>query len=51
MDPWVILPQERARYMEQFSGVGPTDGFITGNQARGLFMQSGLPPAVLAQIW
>ena len=51
MDPWVILPQERARHMEQFSSVGPAEGFITGGQARGFFMQSGLPPAVLAQIW
>ena len=51
MDPWVILPQERARHMEQFNSVGPADGFITGSQARGFFMQSGLPPMVLAQIW
>lgn len=51
MDPWVILPQERARHMEQFSSVGPAEGFITGGQARGFFMQSGLPPPVLAQIW
>ena len=51
MDPWVILPQERGRHMEQFSSVGPAEGFITGGQARGFFMQSGLPPPVLAQIW
>ena len=51
MDPWLILPQERMRHMEQFTGVGPKDGFITGAQARGFFMQSGLPPMVLAQIW
>ena len=51
MDPWLILPQERMRHMEQFTGVGPKDGFITGAQARGFFMQSGLPHMVLAQIW
>ena len=68
MDPWVILPPERMRHMEQFTSVGPKDGFITGAQvillypvpqmilypayqARGFFMQSGLPPMVLAQIW
>ena len=51
MDPWVILPQERMRHMEQFTTAGPKDGFITGAQARGFFMQSGLPPMVLAQIW
>merc|ERR1719435_631464 len=51
MDPWAILPMERERHIEQFTSVGPKDGFITGAQARGFFMQSGLPPMVLAQIW
>ena len=51
MDPWVITPQERARHMDQFSTTNPVDGFITGAQAKGFFMQSGLPPMVLAQIW
>ena len=51
MDPWVILPQERARHMEQFASAGPVDGFITGAQARTFFMQSGLPPMMLAQVW
>ena len=66
MDPWVILPMERERHSQQFMGVGPTDGFITGSQvthwtllagfnlvlqAKGFFMQAGLPPMVLAQIW
>ena len=32
MDPWVILPPERMRHMEQFTSVGPKDGFITGAQ-------------------
>ena len=50
MDPWVILPQERARHMEQFASAGPVDGFITGAQARTFFMQSGLPPMMLAQV-
>ena len=51
-DPWTILPDERARHQQQFQSVGPTpQGMINGNQARGFFMQSGLPPMVLAQIW
>jgi len=51
MDPWVILPMERERHSQQFLSCGPTDGFITGTQAKGFFMQAGLPPMVLAQIW
>lgn len=51
MDPWAIAPMERARHSEQFASLGPVGGFITGNQAKGWFMQSGLQPMVLAQIW
>ena len=53
MDPWMILPAERARHDEQFRSLGPnaTTGMVTGAQARGFMMQSGLPPMVLAQIW
>jgi len=52
MDPWTIAPDERARHQQQFQSVGPgPNGMVTGAQARGFFMQSGLPPMVLAQIW
>jgi len=51
MDPWVITPQERVRHQEQFNATNPENGFITGAQAKGFFMQSGLPPMMLAQIW
>ena len=53
MDPWMILPDERARHQAQFQSVGPntTTGMVTGAQARGFMMQSGLPPMVLAQVW
>ena len=52
MDPWMILPDERARHQQQFSSVGPNaaTGMVTGAQARGFMMQSGLPPMVLAQV-
>ena len=51
-DPWTILPDERARHEQQFRSVGPSpQGMVTGAQARGFFMQSGLQPMVLAQIW
>ena len=53
MDPWMILPDERARHEGQFRSVGPNaaTGMVTGAQARGFMMQSGLPPMVLAQVW
>uniref|UniRef100_A0A8D0FET4 Intersectin-1 n=1 Tax=Strix occidentalis caurina TaxID=311401 RepID=A0A8D0FET4_STROC len=36
---------------QQFHSLKPTSGFITGDQARNFFFQSGLPQPVLAQIW
>ncbi|XP_021964596.1 intersectin-2 isoform X1 [Folsomia candida] len=51
MDPWIVVPVERARHIEQFKALGPVGGFITGDQARGFLLQSGLPPPILAQIW
>uniref|UniRef100_A0A8C3DDX0 Intersectin-1 n=1 Tax=Corvus moneduloides TaxID=1196302 RepID=A0A8C3DDX0_CORMO len=36
---------------QQFHSLKPTAGFITGDQARNFFFQSGLPQPVLAQIW
>ncbi|CAG9763141.1 unnamed protein product [Ceutorhynchus assimilis] len=50
-DPWVIVARERARYEEQFKSLKPNNGIITGDQAKGFFFQSQLPPLVLAQIW
>ena len=52
MDPWKILPDEQARYDQQFAQLNPTsDGFLTGQQSRDFFFKSNLPPAVLAKIW
>uniref|UniRef100_A0A5S6K9B3 Intersectin-1 n=1 Tax=Xenopus tropicalis TaxID=8364 RepID=A0A5S6K9B3_XENTR len=42
---------ERAKHDQQFHGLQPTAGYITGDQARNFFLQSGLPQPVLAQIW
>ena len=50
MDPWMITPDERAMHAGQFGSLNPASGFIDGNGARGFFMQSGLPPMVLAQV-
>ncbi|XP_035390788.1 intersectin-1 isoform X2 [Electrophorus electricus] len=52
LDTWVISVDERAKHDQQFHSLTPTPaGFITGDQAKNFFLQSGLPPPVLAQIW
>lgn len=50
-DPWVVVARERARYEEQFKSLKPNNGIITGDQAKGFFLQSQLPPVILGQIW
>ncbi|XP_048865058.1 intersectin-1 isoform X1 [Brienomyrus brachyistius] len=51
-DAWVITVEERAKHDQQFHSLSPSPaGFITGDQAKNFFLQSGLPPPVLAQIW
>uniref|UniRef100_A0AAR5QBU5 Intersectin-1 n=1 Tax=Dendroctonus ponderosae TaxID=77166 RepID=A0AAR5QBU5_DENPD len=50
-DPWVIVAREKARYEEQFRSLKPNNGVVTGEQAKGFFLQSQLPPLVLGQIW
>jgi len=51
VDPWIILPQERARYEEQFRALQPVSGIVTGEQAKGFLLQSRLPPQILGHIW
>ncbi|XP_077365961.1 intersectin-2a isoform X2 [Festucalex cinctus] len=48
---WSISPEERGKYDKQFDSLAPILGYVSGEQARGFFLQSGLPPAVLAEIW
>ncbi|KAJ8314820.1 hypothetical protein KUTeg_006970 [Tegillarca granosa] len=50
-DPWRISGEDRVKHDSQFFQLKPVNGFVTGEQARGFFMQSGLPTAVLGQIW
>lgn len=51
-DPlWMIQAKERARYEEQFKSLNPENGVVTGEQAKGFFLQSQLPPNILGQIW
>ncbi|KAM7385237.1 hypothetical protein PAMP_001330 [Pampus punctatissimus] len=51
-DVFLITVDERAKHDQQFHSLSPTaGGYITGDQARNFFLQSGLPPPILAQIW
>ncbi|KAG1699640.1 Intersectin-1 [Nymphon striatum] len=50
-DPWRISNEEKAKHDQQFFQLNPINGFVTGDQAKNLFLQSGLPPLVLGQIW
>lgn len=51
VDPWVITPRERVKYLEQFRALHPQNEIVTGAQAREFFLQSQLPPLVLGEIW
>ncbi|XP_038606944.1 intersectin-2 isoform X2 [Tachyglossus aculeatus] len=48
---WAITSEERAKHDKQFDNLKPTGGYITGDQARTFFFQSGLPAPILAEIW
>ncbi|XP_052390302.1 intersectin-2a isoform X1 [Carassius gibelio] len=48
---WAITPEERGKHDKQFDSLAPTLGFLSGDQARTFFLQSGLPTAVLADVW
>ena len=50
-DAWRISGEERTKHDSQFFLLKPVNGFITGEQAKGFFMQSGLPTPMLGQIW
>lgn len=49
--PWVITEAEMKENDIQFSSLNPVNGFVSGDQAGPFFMKSGLPAAVLAQVW
>ena len=49
---WSVPLVSRTRYTEMFRLNDTTQsGFLTGVQARGIMVQSGLPQGILAQIW
>uniref|UniRef100_A0A673C7U7 Intersectin 2b n=1 Tax=Sphaeramia orbicularis TaxID=375764 RepID=A0A673C7U7_9TELE len=51
MSVWAVSPEERDKHDQKFDTLSPTMGYISGEQARKFFLQSGLPASVLAEIW
>jgi hypothetical protein len=49
-NPWQISHAEFLEYEVQFITLKQPDGFISGEQARNFFIQSGLPPQTLGQV-
>ncbi|KAK8381370.1 hypothetical protein O3P69_018441 [Scylla paramamosain] len=50
--PWVISAAEKARYDVMFHNADlDKDGYVSGQEIKGVFLQSGLPQVVLAHIW
>ncbi|XP_070767297.1 intersectin-2-like [Enoplosus armatus] len=48
---WAISPEERVKHDQKFDTLSPSMGYVSGEQARKFFLQSGLPASVLAEIW
>ncbi|KAK2854204.1 hypothetical protein Q5P01_006865 [Channa striata] len=48
---WAITPEERGKHDQKFDTLSPSMGYVSAEQARKFFLQSGLPASVLAEIW
>uniref|UniRef100_A0A3P8VI77 Intersectin 2b n=1 Tax=Cynoglossus semilaevis TaxID=244447 RepID=A0A3P8VI77_CYNSE len=48
---WAVTPEERHKHDQKFDSLSPSMGFVSGEQAKKFFLQSGLPASVLAEIW
>ncbi|XP_074008075.1 epidermal growth factor receptor substrate 15 isoform X3 [Numenius arquata] len=49
---WVVSPADKVKYDEIFVKTDKDmDGFVSGVEARELFLKTGLPSALLAHIW
>ncbi|XP_019746673.1 intersectin-2b isoform X1 [Hippocampus comes] len=48
---WAVTPEERVKHDLKFDTLAPSMGYVSGEQARKFFLQSGLPASVLAEIW
>lgn len=51
MDPWIIQPREKQRFIEQFESLRPVNGAVSGEQAKPFLLLSKLPPQDLGHIW
>lgn len=51
IDPFIVTSRERLKYQEQFRSLKPQNEIVTGQQARGFFLQSQLSPMILGEIW
>lgn len=51
LDPFVVTTKEKLRFEQQFTALGPVNGIVTGGQAKGFLLKSGLSPVLLGQIW
>lgn len=50
--PWIVTPADKAGYDVMFKKADlDMDGFVSGQEIRNIFLQSGLSNAVLAHIW
>lgn len=49
---WVVGPADRNKYEPRFKLADKDqDGFVSGLEIKDIFLQSGLPPPILAHIW
>uniref|UniRef100_A0A3Q3ECE1 EH domain-containing protein n=1 Tax=Labrus bergylta TaxID=56723 RepID=A0A3Q3ECE1_9LABR len=44
---WAITPEERDKHDQKFDTLSPSMGYVSGEQSRKFFLQSGLPKSVL----
>lgn len=49
---WVVNPVDKMKFDQMFK-IADTDmdGFVSGDEIRSIFLQSGLPNTTLAHIW
>ena len=49
---WVVSPAEKSKFDVMFKDADQDkDGFVNGDEIKGIFLQSLLPSTVLAKIW
>ncbi|KAI9470934.1 MAG: hypothetical protein EXX96DRAFT_597643 [Benjaminiella poitrasii] len=46
-----ITSEDRLKYINIFQSLNPVNNILHGEQARAIFVRSGLPPAILQKIW